>query len=177
MCLSPSLLLNLPHADIYYLTPYPRISHGRVALNNRNHVGTCNFEIISAKFMCTVLHYHSGLTSVSESMSANGAEEDLFKIRVAKAKDLPPSWYDLVLHPKKFEQHLNKLMKNPYGMPVIEVIHSLAPQPVINNILFKIVNFHLSVFVAVEPTAMQLITTFLEKAGCIDGGQVKLFYC
>jgi hypothetical protein len=28
-------------------------------------------------------------------------------------------------------------------------------------------------FFAAEPTAMQLITTFLDKAGCIEGGQVE----
>ena len=43
-------------------------------------------------------------------------EENHFKIRVAKAKDLPPSWYDLVLRPEKFEQHINTLRGNPYGI-------------------------------------------------------------
>ena len=48
-------------------------------------------------------------------MSADGVEVNHFRIRVAKAKDLPPSWYDLVLRPEKFEQHINKLKVNPYG--------------------------------------------------------------
>ena len=48
-------------------------------------------------------------------MSMEVAEENHFKIRVAKAKDLPPSWYDLVLRPEKFEKHIQKLRENPYG--------------------------------------------------------------
>lgn len=49
-------------------------------------------------------------------MCADIEEANHFKIHVAKAKDLPPSWYDLVLRPEKFEQHINTLRENPYGM-------------------------------------------------------------
>ena len=49
-------------------------------------------------------------------MCADVEEANHFKIHVAKAKDLPPSWYDLVLRPEKFEQHINTLRGNPYGM-------------------------------------------------------------
>ena len=42
-------------------------------------------------------------------------ENHSFKIHVAKAKDLAPSWYDLVLRPEKFEEHISTLKCNPYG--------------------------------------------------------------
>lgn len=38
-----------------------------------------------------------------------------FKIYVAKAKDLPFSWYELVLRPDKFKEHLEVLGQNPEG--------------------------------------------------------------
>lgn len=37
------------------------------------------------------------------------------KIYVAKAKDLPFSWYELVLRPNKFIEHLQVLRDNPEG--------------------------------------------------------------
>jgi len=49
-------------------------------------------------------------------MSTNSATpESHFKIHVAKAKDLPLSWYDLVLRPQKFAEHLEILIKDPEG--------------------------------------------------------------
>lgn len=39
------------------------------------------------------------------------------KIHVAKAKDLPFSWYELVLRPDKFAEHLQELRKNPEASP------------------------------------------------------------
>lgn len=36
-----------------------------------------------------------------------------FEIKIAKAKDLPLSWFDLVLRPEKFKQHLKTLEANP----------------------------------------------------------------
>ena len=36
-------------------------------------------------------------------------------IKIAKAKDLAPSWFDLVLRPEKFQQHLKTLEMNPNG--------------------------------------------------------------
>ena len=41
--------------------------------------------------------------------------ESHFKIHVAKAKDLPLSWYDLVLRPEKFAEHLETLREDPEG--------------------------------------------------------------
>ena len=38
-----------------------------------------------------------------------------FKIHVAKAKDLPLSWYELILRPEKFAEHLQILRHNPEG--------------------------------------------------------------
>ena len=43
-------------------------------------------------------------------------EEIPFTIHVAKAKDLPFSWYELVLRPEKFAEHLQELRSNPEGM-------------------------------------------------------------
>ena len=42
------------------------------------------------------------------------------KINVAKAKDLPPSWYELVLRPNKFAEHLEILRQNPEGKSMAE---------------------------------------------------------
>lgn len=39
------------------------------------------------------------------------------KIHVAKAKDLPLSWYELVLRPDKFAEHLKVLQGNRKGKP------------------------------------------------------------
>ena len=36
-----------------------------------------------------------------------------FEIKIAKAKDLPLSWFDLVLRPEKFKQHIKTLENNP----------------------------------------------------------------
>ena len=36
-----------------------------------------------------------------------------FEIKIAKAKDLPLSWFDLVLRPEKFKQHIKTLEDNP----------------------------------------------------------------
>ena len=36
-----------------------------------------------------------------------------FEIKIAKAKDLPLSWFDLVLRPEKFKQHIKILEDNP----------------------------------------------------------------
>ena len=41
------------------------------------------------------------------------------KIHVAKAKDLPFSWYELVLRPDKFAEHLKVLLQNPEGKPPV----------------------------------------------------------
>ena len=55
-----------------------------------------------------MLWYRSGS---SEAMAV--VEEFVFKI--PKAKDLPPSWFELVLRPTKFQEHLQKLEKAPLG--------------------------------------------------------------
>lgn len=44
-------------------------------------------------------------------MAAERGQE--FEIRIAKAKDLPLSWFDLVLRPEKFQQHIKTLEDNP----------------------------------------------------------------
>ena len=43
------------------------------------------------------------------------SSEPAFKIHVAKAKDLPQAWYELVLRPDKFAAHLETLKHNPDG--------------------------------------------------------------
>lgn len=43
------------------------------------------------------------------------SEAPHFKIHVAKAKDLPLSWFELVLCPDKFRRHLETLYRNPDG--------------------------------------------------------------
>ena len=40
------------------------------------------------------------------------------KIHVAKAKDLPLSWYELILRPDKFADHLKVLQENRRGKPL-----------------------------------------------------------
>ena len=49
------------------------------------------------------------------------------KINVAKAKDLPPSWYELVLRPNKFAEHLEILRQNPDGKFMTRAVH-LVPK-------------------------------------------------
>lgn len=50
------------------------------------------------------------------SCSIMSLKNDLpMKIHVAKAKDLPLSWYELVLRPNKFTEHLETLRHNPEG--------------------------------------------------------------
>lgn len=66
-------------------------------------------------------------------MAAERGQE--FEIRIAKAKDLPLSWFDLVLRPEKFQQHIKTLEDNPN----------------------------------IEPTGLQLVATFLEKGGSLEG--------
>lgn len=48
-----------------------------------------------------------------------------FKIHVAKAKDLPLSWYDLVLRPQKFAEHLEILSKDPEGKNFFNLLYFL----------------------------------------------------
>ena len=50
-------------------------------------------------------------------MAMNRGHE--FEIKIAKAKDLPLSWFDLVLRPEKFKQHLKTLEHNPNSEPFI----------------------------------------------------------
>lgn len=38
-----------------------------------------------------------------------------FKFKIARAKDLPPSWFELVLCPERFMAHLKALEDNPEG--------------------------------------------------------------
>lgn len=35
-----------------------------------------------------------------------------FRFKLAKAKDLPPSWFELVLVPRKFQEHIIALNGN-----------------------------------------------------------------
>lgn len=35
-----------------------------------------------------------------------------FTFKLAKPKDLPPAWFELVLRPEKFQDHVNTLYKN-----------------------------------------------------------------
>ncbi len=51
---------------------------------------------------------------LSHTMSS-ASDRSPLKIHVAKAKDLPFSWYELVLRPDKFAEHLEVLLKNPEG--------------------------------------------------------------
>ena len=44
--------------------------------------------------------------------------------------------------------------------------------PFIMHVYFIVTKHVLHFVYTAEPTAMQLIATFLEKAGCIEGGQV-----
>ena len=41
---------------------------------------------------------------------ADAVEE--FRFKLAKAKDLPPSWFELVLVPRKFQEHVIALNGN-----------------------------------------------------------------
>lgn len=43
-----------------------------------------------------------------------------FEIKIAKAKDLPLSWFDLVLRPEKFKQHIKTLEDNPNSKAAID---------------------------------------------------------
>ena len=52
------------------------------------------------------------------------AEYPHFKIHVAKAKDLPLSWFELILCPDKFRKHLETLSKNPDGVQSLKIIES-----------------------------------------------------
>lgn len=38
-----------------------------------------------------------------------------FQFKIAKSKDLPLSWFELVLCPEKFREHLKTLETNPNG--------------------------------------------------------------
>ena len=38
-----------------------------------------------------------------------------YKLKIPKPKDLPPSWFELVLRPERFQKHLETLQSNPYG--------------------------------------------------------------
>ena len=38
-----------------------------------------------------------------------------FQFKIAKAKDLPLSWFELVLRPEKFSEHILTLEINPHG--------------------------------------------------------------
>lgn len=38
-----------------------------------------------------------------------------FQFKIARAKDLPLSWFELVLCPEKFKGHLKTLDSNPSG--------------------------------------------------------------
>lgn len=47
------------------------------------------------------------------------------KIHVAKAKDLPISWYELILCPDKFRSHLETLAHNPDGVCVHSTLYHI----------------------------------------------------
>ena len=38
-----------------------------------------------------------------------------FSVHIVKAKDLPLTWYELILRPDKFSEHLETLAKDPAG--------------------------------------------------------------
>lgn len=38
-----------------------------------------------------------------------------FQFKIARSKDLPLSWFELVLRPEKFREHLKTLETNPNG--------------------------------------------------------------
>ena len=41
-----------------------------------------------------------------------------YQFKLATAKDLPPAWYELVLKPETFQEHLNNLYEKPHGWHV-----------------------------------------------------------
>ena len=47
-----------------------------------------------------------------KAMAMTDRSQEL-EIKIAKAKDLPLSWFDLVLRPEKFKQHIKTLEDNP----------------------------------------------------------------
>ena len=44
-----------------------------------------------------------------------------FQFKIAKSKDLPLSWFELVLCPEKFREHLKTLETNPNGTLVPDI--------------------------------------------------------
>lgn len=46
-----------------------------------------------------------------------------FQFKIARSKDLPLSWFELVLRPEKFREHLKTLETNPNGT-IIKVLDS-----------------------------------------------------
>ena len=51
-------------------------------------------------------------------MSLSAVKE--FDFKLATAKDLPPSWYELVLRPNVFKTHLNSLYTSKNGEKINE---------------------------------------------------------
>lgn len=48
-----------------------------------------------------------------EQLAVMAVEE--FQFKIARSKDLPLSWFELVLRPEKFREHLKTLETNPNG--------------------------------------------------------------
>lgn len=49
----------------------------------------------------------------SSKIAVMAVEE--FQFKIARSKDLPLSWFELVLRPEKFREHLKTLETNPNG--------------------------------------------------------------
>lgn len=54
------------------------------------------------------------LKRCSDTMRQEMAVEE-FQFKIARSKDLPLSWFELVLRPEKFREHLKTLETNPNG--------------------------------------------------------------
>ena len=54
------------------------------------------------------------LNSSKDAVIPEMAVEE-FQFKIARSKDLPLSWFELVLRPEKFREHLKTLETNPNG--------------------------------------------------------------
>ena len=44
-----------------------------------------------------------------------------YQFKLATTKDLPPAWYELVLRPETFQEHLNNLYQKPHGWHMLRL--------------------------------------------------------
>ena len=55
----------------------------------------------------------------SSKIAVMAVEE--FQFKIARSKDLPLSWFELVLRPEKFREHLKTLETNPNGTMQLKI--------------------------------------------------------